>query len=71
VSRGTQDPDPQFAVSDTGLSPPTAGLSSAILLPLLACCRSFNPKLALANLVWAHPLSLATTHGILSSPPGT
>ena len=59
------------SISDTGLSPAPAGLSSAILVSLDACCRSFNPKLILISLVWAPPLSLATTHGIFSFPPGT
>ena len=34
-------------------------------------CSSYNPNPAEARLVWATPLSLATTHGIVSFPPGT
>ena len=71
MSRGTQDPDPVVSLSDTGLSPAPAGLSSAILLASHPCCRSYNPGPACAAPVWANPLSLATTYGILSSPPGT
>ena len=47
------------------------GLSSAVLLPSLAYCWSYNPTPAEAGVVWAPPLSLATTHGIVSFPPGT
>jgi hypothetical protein len=58
-------------VSPTGLSPALASLSSAVRLPDDACCRSFNPVATEVTTVWAAPLSLATTHGILSFPPGT
>ena len=47
------------------------GFSNAVPLPTYPLCRSYNPQPAVANQVWAPPLSLATTHGILSSPPGT
>jgi hypothetical protein len=34
-------------------------------------CQSYNPTTTKVALVWAAPLSLATTHGIVSFPPGT
>ena len=71
MPRGTQDTDPLHSVSYTGLSPSLVGLSSAVLLPRLAFCRSYNPTPAEASVVWAAPLSLATTYGIVSFPPGT
>ncbi len=71
MPRGTQDTNQLDLVSDTGLSPSSVGLSSAVLLPLLAYCWSYNPAPAEAGVVWAAPLSLATTYGIVSFPPGT
>jgi hypothetical protein len=38
-------PTHQRLVSHTGLSPALASLSSAVLFPPLACCRSYNPKM--------------------------
>jgi hypothetical protein len=71
VPRSTQDPNPLEAVTCTGLSPAPVGLSSAVPLPPAACCWSYNPAAVETAAVWAAPLSLATTHGILSFPPGT
>ena len=71
MPRSTQDTNPLGVVSGTGLSPAPVGLSSAVPLPHAAFCWSYNPTAAEATVVWATPLSLATTHGILSFPPGT
>jgi hypothetical protein len=71
VPRGTQDTNQLNLVSYTGLSPSSVGLSSAVLLPRLALRWSYNPAPAEAGVVWAAPLSLATTDGIVSFPPGT
>ena len=48
----------------TGLSPSTAALSKAFQFSALPMAQSYNPKHAGTCLVWAVPLSLATTHGI-------
>ena len=71
VSRGTQDPDSPLPLSPTGLSPSLADLSSVFQLASSLSCRSYNPSTAVAVLVWAAPLSLATTRRILSFPVGT
>ena len=69
--RGTQDTVPVASVSCTGLSPPMVGLSSAVPLPTSPFQLSYNPDPGLPKSVWAAPLSLATTYGIFSFPPGT
>ena len=72
MSRGTQDLGGALGLSLTGLSPPLADLSSVLQLSrTVPLCRSYNPVLAVATTVWALPLSLATTQGILSVPVGT
>ena len=60
-------------VSCTGLSPSLVGLSSTVPLSqfTLVTVGPTTPVDAEAQLVWAAPLSLATTHGIISFPPGT
>ena len=58
-------------ISHTGLSPAMASLSSAVLLSHVSCCRSYNPVTTEVVTVWANPLSLATTYGIVSFPSGT
>ena len=64
-------------LSSTGLSPSLVGLSSAVRLetglitPCLAAVGSYNPCTAEAVQVWAAPLSLATTRGMVSFPEGT
>ena len=70
--------------SDTGLSPPPVGLSSAVLLSqrfltprgrVATSDQPYNPPCATptayTHRVWALPLSLATTQGIFSVPEGT
>ncbi len=64
VSRGTQDADPQAALTATGLSPALVGRSNPFAFTLLDCCRSYNPSGSEKPLVWARPASLATTTGI-------
>ena len=71
VLRTTQDTNQQLEVSGTGLSPAMVGHSSAVLLPVVVLCSSYNPTPTFVGLVWATPLSLATTDGIVSFPPGT
>jgi hypothetical protein len=58
----------------TGLSPSMAGLSRAIRLKnrlVTSICGPYNTVRAEARSVWAAPLSLATTQGIISFPQGT
>jgi hypothetical protein len=58
----------------TGLSPSVVGLSSAVQLEtrlVTSICGPYNPDRAEARSVWAAPLSLATTQGIISFPQGT
>ena len=69
-------PAPCFRLSCTGLSPSPVGLSSALPLPYLQ--RPAGPSTpptrtvsSSLSAVWAVPLSLATTRGIVSFPPGT
>lgn len=50
--------------SHTGLSPSMAALSKAFWFIARQMLRSYNPNLAETRLVWASPLSLATTNGI-------
>jgi hypothetical protein len=64
-------PTRSVLISHTGLSPAMASLSSAVLLSHTPSCWSYNPVTAEAMMVWANPLSLATTHGMISFPPGT
>ena len=55
----------------TGLSPPTVALSKAFQFIARPMARSYNPNCAETQLVWASPISLATTLGItlvFSSP---
>ena len=63
--RGTQDSSQVGSDSCTGLSPSTVGFSNAVPFPTYPFCRSYNPQPAVASQVWAPPLSLATTHGII------
>ena len=71
MSRGTQDSDPPLPLSPTGLSPSLADLSSVFQLASSLFRRSYNPNTTVVMLVWAVPLSLATTRRILSFPVGT
>ncbi len=48
----------------TGLSPSTAWLSNQFQFVTHGMSWSYNPNVAGTTLVWAVPLSLATTHGI-------
>ena len=48
----------------TGLSPPMARLSKRFQFTLHRMSRSYNPNVAETTLVWADPISLATTLGI-------
>ena len=69
--RTTQDTDQAAQISCTGLSPSPVGFPNTVPLSASPFCLSYNPKTAKAILVWASPLSLATTDGIVSFPPGT
>ena len=76
VSRPTQDAARGRGTSATGLSPSAAPLSRRPrLVPLPPQARSYNPGDARRRPpVWAPPLSLATTRGIIglfSLPAGT
>src|SRR5216684_2112402 len=64
VPRGTQDPATSSFLSPTGLSPSLMLLSNSFGLGQIWRLRSYNPDLAKARLVWADPISLATTLGI-------
>jgi hypothetical protein len=62
-----------WSLLPTGLSPAMVGLSSAVRLEIrliTSICGPYNPRTA-SRLVWAVPLSLATTQGIISFPQGT
>jgi hypothetical protein len=53
------------SISPTGLSPSLAQLSSCVRISIFwLLWQSFYPNNALTLLVWAPPLSLATTQGI-------
>ena len=73
--RGTQDASTEPSkLLGTGLSPAMVHLSSASpsLSVYYSLCQSpTTPLLRTLTPVWAAPLSLATTHGILSFPLGT
>lgn len=51
-------------ITCTGLSPSTMQLSRCFQFCLHRMSWSYNPNIAVTTLVWANPLSLATTHGI-------
>ena len=53
-----------ITLTNTGLSPSTVYLSRYFLFTLHKIAWSYNPKFAVTNLVWANPISLATTLGI-------
>ena len=58
----------------TGLSPSMVQLSRSFYLNIHFILQSYNLKIAKTILIWAVPLSLATTKGItvlFSFPPGT
>ena len=72
VPRRTLDTHGFRTVSCTGLLPSFVWLSSHIPLPFYFLLGSVTPDILL-SLVWAPPISLATTFGIvvlLSFPPG-
>src|SRR5690606_27503218 len=52
------------SLTRTGLSPCIAALSRAFRFGLHGTAWSYNPSHAVTSLVWANPLSLATTHGL-------
>ena len=52
------------SLARTGLSPSMADLSRSFRFCLHTISWSYNPSRAVTLLVWANPLSLATTHGI-------
>ena len=62
--RHTQDPRPSVILTNTGLSPPTVTFSTVFSFKLLQLRRSYYPTTAATIVVWAVPLSLATTRGI-------
>ena len=51
-------------LTHTGLSPSMAALSKAFRFVAQRTLRSYNPNVAETTLVWANPISLATTLGI-------
>ena len=48
----------------TGLSPSMAWISNQFQFLVHKISRSYNPRIAVTTLVWANPISLATTLGI-------
>ena len=52
------------SITCTGLSPCIVYLSRYFQFSLYRMSWSYNPKIAVTTLVWAVPLSLATTNGI-------
>ncbi len=72
MPRATQDPNPHRARFEYGaLTPSGRPFQCRSSTRTLCFGRSYNPTPAVAKMVWAAPLSLATTHGMLSFPPGT
>ena len=64
-SRGTQESHYATFLILTGLSPSMVSLSRRLQFGLVvALCESYNPKKSGNFLVWAVPISLATTQGI-------
>ena len=51
-------------LTNTGLSPSLADLPKSFSFVFVKISQSYNPRLAVTNLVWAVPRSLATTNGI-------
>src|SRR6059058_1634764 len=64
VSRGTQDARPRTRLTATGLSPAVVGPSNPFAFTCCDCCESSNPIGSEKPVVWALPVSLATTAGI-------
>ncbi len=64
VSRPTQDTTISYLLPCKGLSPSTARLSRRFHLGSIQIAWSYNPKIAWTTLVWAPPVSIATTPGI-------
>src|SRR5438270_2547089 len=64
VSRGTQDTHRNASSCLTGLSPALVVLSSTFRSSIHSCCGSYNPTRSNDQMVWAPPVSLATTPGI-------
>ncbi len=62
--RPTQDTARNPAASFTGLSPSLAGLPRPFKSLIGHLLQSYYPTLAVTNMVWAAPRSLATTCGI-------
>ena len=56
---------PNKQPSCTGFSPSMIGLPMPFQSIVFLLCRSYNPEHAVTYSVWAPPLSLATTHGII------
>ena len=52
------------SITRTGLSPSMVPLSKGFWFSQHRISWSYNPKIAVTNLVWANPRSLATTNGI-------
>ena len=65
LSRPTQGTTTAQNISFTGLSPYTACLPMQFKFCFVKISWPYNPKLAVTNLVWAFPRSLATTNGII------
>jgi hypothetical protein len=70
VPRGTQVARPARSAFAYGTLTPSGGPSQTLRLPSRACCRHLQPR-SLSLAVWAAPLSLATTRGIVSFPRST
>jgi hypothetical protein len=64
VPRGTQDTCTVGCLSPTGFSPSLMLLSNSFGSVNFLRPRSYNPSLVETRLVWAAPISLATTLGI-------
>ena len=64
MSRTTQDTANPQNLSNTGLSPSMVTLSKVFFFVFASISQSYNPNDAETSLVWAVPVSLATTKGI-------
>jgi hypothetical protein len=64
LSRPTQDTAISSKIAGKGLSPAMASFPKEFPFSLIIIMQSYNPTAAVTAMVWANPVSLATTKGI-------
>ena len=70
MPHGTQEPHTYFALRLLGYHHLWRGFPDPFNFSAVSLCMALQPRRA-CTAVWAVPLSLATTQGIVSFPPGT